>query len=314
MAIKYRITLYLISSVVLIAVAMTPQRASAQLLELALIIDGSSSISGPNGNVAGPDWGLQIGAYQSVFQNNFYTNFIVPSQFTEIAVAAYVFSGGITETINDGTTDFVNNIIVSSFLDWTLITNDAQASAFGGMFAGLPQPGGTTHTSGAIDIAVNGGQVSCTTFNGNCSPAAPLTPPFTLTATGLLNNSFAGDKLVIDISTDGVPTEPTGGGTPNETDDALAITAADNARSAGITVNALGVGGVDATFLDALVGINPADSPTGFVITATDFTQFESALITKIGQETAVPVPAAIWLFGSGLLGLVGIARRKQSA
>ena len=27
---------------------------------------------------------------------------------------------------------------------------------------------------------------------------------------------------------------------------------------------------------------------------------------------TVVPVPAAVWLFGSGLLGLVGIARRKQ--
>lgn len=28
---------------------------------------------------------------------------------------------------------------------------------------------------------------------------------------------------------------------------------------------------------------------------------------------TAVPVPAAVWLFGSGLLGLVGIARRKKA-
>ena len=26
----------------------------------------------------------------------------------------------------------------------------------------------------------------------------------------------------------------------------------------------------------------------------------------------AVPVPAAVWLFGSGLIGLVGIARRKS--
>ena len=26
---------------------------------------------------------------------------------------------------------------------------------------------------------------------------------------------------------------------------------------------------------------------------------------------TAVPVPAAVWLFGSGLLGLVGVARRR---
>ena len=29
--------------------------------------------------------------------------------------------------------------------------------------------------------------------------------------------------------------------------------------------------------------------------------------------NTAVPVPAAVWLFGSGLLGLVGIARRKKA-
>jgi hypothetical protein len=29
---------------------------------------------------------------------------------------------------------------------------------------------------------------------------------------------------------------------------------------------------------------------------------------------TPIPVPAAVWLFGSGLLGLVGISRRKKSA
>ena len=29
-------------------------------------------------------------------------------------------------------------------------------------------------------------------------------------------------------------------------------------------------------------------------------------------QVSAVPVPAAVWLLGSGLVGLVGISRRKQ--
>ena len=32
------------------------------------------------------------------------------------------------------------------------------------------------------------------------------------------------------------------------------------------------------------------------------------------GTVAAVPVPAAVWLFGSGLLGLVGVARRRTQA
>jgi hypothetical protein len=35
--------------------------------------------------------------------------------------------------------------------------------------------------------------------------------------------------------------------------------------------------------------------------------------MTGIVPVAAVPVPAAVWLFGSGLLGLVGIARRKKA-
>ncbi len=33
--------------------------------------------------------------------------------------------------------------------------------------------------------------------------------------------------------------------------------------------------------------------------------------MAQIANVTAVPVPAAVWLFGSGLLGLVGVARRR---
>jgi len=35
--------------------------------------------------------------------------------------------------------------------------------------------------------------------------------------------------------------------------------------------------------------------------------------ISGFVQQTVVPVPAAVWLFGSGLIGLVGMARRKKS-
>ncbi len=32
----------------------------------------------------------------------------------------------------------------------------------------------------------------------------------------------------------------------------------------------------------------------------------------RSGDVSAVPVPAAVWLFGSGLIGLLGVARRKR--
>jgi len=36
------------------------------------------------------------------------------------------------------------------------------------------------------------------------------------------------------------------------------------------------------------------------------------AWAVQSGDVGAVPVPAAVWLFGSGLLGMVGVARRRQ--
>ena len=38
----------------------------------------------------------------------------------------------------------------------------------------------------------------------------------------------------------------------------------------------------------------------------------ELELQSKLGEVAVVPVPASVWLFGSGLLGLVGVARRKE--
>ena len=39
----------------------------------------------------------------------------------------------------------------------------------------------------------------------------------------------------------------------------------------------------------------------------------EDYLFHMEGTISAVPVPAAVWLFGSGLLGLIGLARRKKA-
>ena len=39
-----------------------------------------------------------------------------------------------------------------------------------------------------------------------------------------------------------------------------------------------------------------------------------TSFISLSGVASPVPVPAAAWLFGSGLLGLIGVARRKERA
>jgi hypothetical protein len=37
-------------------------------------------------------------------------------------------------------------------------------------------------------------------------------------------------------------------------------------------------------------------------------------IVNLTGAQFVVPIPAALWLFGSGLLGLIGISRRKKAA
>lgn len=58
-------------------------------------------------------------------------------------------------------------------------------------------------------------------------------------------------------------------------------------------------------------------SKDGFDDTAADWTlsaQSETSYSMSItAVPTAVPVPAAVWLMGTGLLGLVGVARRKAA-
>lgn len=44
---------------------------------------------------------------------------------------------------------------------------------------------------------------------------------------------------------------------------------------------------------------------------STATTTIDNASQITFGSASVVPVPAAVWLFGSGLLGLLGIARRK---
>ena len=61
------------------------------------------------------------------------------------------------------------------------------------------------------------------------------------------------------------------------------------------------------------------DGPIAFFDSSFDFFNGEDDAFGYIegtwdsASYSVVPVPAALWLFGSGLIGLIGIARRRQS-
>jgi len=82
-----------------------------------------------------------------------------------------------------------------------------------------------------------------------------------------------------------------------------------------------GIFGTGGTITQTVLGVAPGVTTnlfTGFVglsslvVTSNDgaFPVMDNITV----DVSAVPVPAAVWLFGSGLLGLIGIARRKKTA
>jgi hypothetical protein len=70
----------------------------------------------------------------------------------------------------------------------------------------------------------------------------------------------------------------------------------------------LGANGITMSDFDVLSSIPPGDIRAFVALKFVQGPGDDSAYGAAV-----VPVPAAVWLFGSGLLGLVGVARRKKT-
>jgi hypothetical protein len=115
------------------------------------------------------------------------------------------------------------------------------------------------------------------------------------------NNGYEGSRLVIDISGDGV--QNAGFNTLAE---------ANAASAASITINGLPILTDDAD-LDDWYRTNITDPTGGFVVAASNFSDFAEAVKTKIGREiTPTPEPATLLLLGLGVIGLAGLRRRMK--
>lgn len=87
----------------------------------------------------------------------------------------------------------------------------------------------------------------------------------------------------------------------------------------------IGVAGPDfeiatMTFLATNPGVSPTDVSIGIFSGGTEriwadaagFVDTDPTFISGMVTVSPVPVPAAAWLFGSGILGLMGVARRRN--
>ena len=104
---------------------------------------------------------------------------------------------------------------------------------------------------------------------------------------------------------------------------ALSATGRDAALDAGVDVIngivILGETGLPEHYQNEVVGGLNADGGAAFVLTAANFSAFETAITNKLvaevtGTTPGIPEPASMALFGIGLAGLGFTARRRGTA
>ena len=85
-------------------------------------------------------------------------------------------------------------------------------------------------------------------------------------------------------------------------------------QNAGVQVDFGAISGTASPSIGSTIisGAQSADLLAGLWYINIHTTVFPGGEIR--GQVSVIPIPASVWLFGSGLLGLIGISRRKKAA
>ncbi len=285
---KTKLSLFPVIACLLFA---TQARAIPVSLELALVLDISNSVDKD-------EYILQRDGYVNAF-NNPGIQSAISALPQGVAVSLFFFSTTSTANrLDTGDPDYV--MWSAPVVDWTLLQDGSDATAFASQISALARPvvdpddpKGDTNIANAINTA----------------------------AAELLGNGFEG-RRVIDISGDGIQnteldgSQPFNGcnGTNSIFNPQLCFDVIDPevaaAEAADITINGVAITTESAQlagyFQDHVI------TSDGFVVVAEDFNAFGDAILGKLGQELVIPIPAAIWLFGSGLAVLLACSRSKE--
>ncbi len=241
-----------------------PAQATPVTLELYLAADTSGSIDAA-------DFALQRAGFAAAFQSASVQNAI--TSVGGIAVKLVDFATGLTTAV-----------------DWTLVTNAAEANAFAAAILGAARggTGGNDNQSGLINAAI----------------------------ADMNSNTFIGTRKVLDIASEGA--QDVDGCTSG-----LVCVPVQTARDAflasgGTTINAIWLNDRDFFGLDPTDAVNAFEygalnvigGSNAFQTFAVDFTAFAGAIERKIEREIiGVPEPGALALVGAALLA-ASLARR----
>lgn len=197
--------------------------------------------------------------------------------FRSAAVQSNIL-GGANGAIGVNVVFFDSNFYSTSLDSFTILDSNSAINAFADILDAFVRPG-----SGGTDI-----------YDGVNRATALLT-----SATSGIETS----RLVMDVSGDGTSTA------------SATQSARDAAAALNIVINGLAIeGSATSTFITDFYR-NNVITPSGFVVTAAGFDDFQRAVEQKLLIETGpgnqIPLPGTLALLGLGVVGLAAVRKRR---
>ena len=235
---------------------------------------------------------------------------------TNITDAIYGWSGnnfapGGSGIINDGLMGVIDFTLTGGNITVTSFSQDSYLNTAGGTFY-LSGNGGIANMGGTIDAAGN------MSFN----PTGRLGLAASVGSTELLWNLNDSTNVFDDQGTGLVVSNVYDQWTTGTTTALCKIGTScvdRNGNFIGVTkTGSILTENTDGTWGGTLAVASNVGDDWGLGFTGIAYSEEFNVTITCTDPSgcptTVIPVPAAVWLFGSGLLGLVGVARRKKQA